>query len=344
MNEVKRMFYWTTPRRRVCSRPGGHGLAAVPGALFFLGLVAMLGSPLRAQGSGGPPVLQGIPPHELGRTASLERMEVQSNAYLTATARHRLLDKSIHIDYYATESGPRDWPIANKSLVIQTSYYPTAVSFLADDLIAVAGKRSGAAGDDTVVELWSLTVPTVVYSPPSPTGEVDASIRGARVVSQTIVLEVEESGKDMVCAILRLRGKPSSMLVQFWDSRDVYELEFSEALSPTEPPPADPFPMTLVLSATPGSGAPYVSELADHRRVWVRGATHQTAGYVYTWMAAASRQLADAPDGAPALTFFDTDMDGHIDGWGTQTAQQNQAMGLLDQSLYVELGLCQEWK
>lgn len=298
-----------------------------------------------AQGGGGPPALQGLPPFQLSRTASLDRMEVESNGYLTATARHRIHDKSVHIDYYATGSGPRDLPIlANKSLTVATSYHPTAVAFLEDGWLAVAGKWAGTAGNSTVIEIWGLAVPQIVQSIPPSGGEANTVIRGARVLNRTVVLNIEEPGKAMVCAMLRVRGKPASMFVQFWDSRDLYELDFSEVLDPSTPPPPVPFPISKVLSATPGGSAPFAPDLADKRRVWVRGATHSTAGYVYTWIAPAHEQIAAGSGGVPALTLFDTDRDGDIDTWGLQTQQQNLALGLLDPTQYEEMGLCQKWK
>jgi hypothetical protein len=108
------------------------------------------------------------------------------------------------------------------------------------------------------------------------------------------------SGKDMVCAMFRRRGVASAAFVQFWDSRDVYDLNWTDPESPT---------LTLLMTAdTAVSGTEHEPRLrADYNHY--RAGDHKTLGYVYMFSLA-------TPQG-DVFVMIDGNRNGVIDDWLT---------------------------
>ncbi|MDH5493924.1 MAG: hypothetical protein OEY14_18380 [Myxococcales bacterium] len=106
--------------------------------------------------------------------------------------------------------------------IVETSFYPTSIRWIARNggiRFVVSGKRPLAWA--TVVEEWILEEPRVL---------VEASLGvkhfgRARVRQVTSIYDAAVPGRDMVLASWRDGVDEDRMLLQFWDSRDVYALD-----------------------------------------------------------------------------------------------------------------------
>jgi hypothetical protein len=176
-----------------------------------------------------------------------------------------------------------------------TQYVPTTLLAPSPDSLLVAGKRDDGR---TVIELWTF----------------DASVLPPRRIARTLYDEARE-GRDMVALLLRVPGSGRSCLVQFWDSRDLYEMTLDSPAS-----------LRLLASPTPKPGALTVPPLRrSFDQVW--SADHVSRGFVY--------QLGtESPE--PSLILVDADRDGRLDryvlvssaewgesGWGDGTAYRH---------------------
>jgi hypothetical protein len=267
----------------------------------------------------------------------MDRVELIGNYYITGRAEVNLTLKTVDFPYYAKAMPPTSGDeIAVSRTSSSVPYWPTNAATLDNTTVIVAGKGADLNQQNTIIELWRVTTPAVVFEHNPSTGVNEPRLTGVRVLSRTVVYEAAVVGRDIVRNVVKLRGKPYSVLVQFHDSGDLYELDCTQAVAPTEPPPTPRFPLTKILRATPGTDVPFVVELADPARNWTNGATHVTHGYVYGfWVDLETQLRASGPTG-PSLTLFDSDRDGTIDWWGVLSPEQGQAMGLLDDAQYEE--------
>lgn len=173
----------------------------------------------------------------------------------------------------------------------------------------MAGKEQKSG--NTRIELWTLAAPRI-----SPSVNADEEWFAPQPVAQVdVVYNATVVGRDMVKAMLRVRGNPSSVFVHFYDSRDLYELDWSKS----------PCPLSKILSAT--------SEPAlaiDAYDMYLAG-DHKTKGYVYVFGAEATLGLT------PPLVLFDSNRDGIVDWHGAMTLGEYHTQDLAKQSEYYEL-------
>lgn len=179
-------------------------------------------------------------------------------------------------------------PQSHGEQIIATSYYPTCLITPSPTKWVVAGKTTRGA---TVIEVWTVQKPLVAYPLNQNASPV---IEPATVTQIDVVYDAAVEGRDMVAQMCGKFGDANKILVQFYDSKDLYELDLtSQAL-------------TLVASPTAGGGvlqAPALSK--DYQQFWTR--EHLTYGYVYV--------LASAGSSTGTLVFKDTNKDGSIDSW-----------------------------
>ncbi len=262
-----------------------------------------------------------------------DRIELIGRYYVSGVARHSSIGRQIWIDYVATSSGPGDARIAADSVTRTVNFNPTSTAVLDSRLLAVAG-RSLSDPDHTRIELWSLAEPTVALVTDPATGARRHELSGAEIRSTSVVFESSAQGMRGVRRMIRLRGKPSSLLVQFDDSADLYEVDYGTV----------PASAILKFKSSPGSGsgssvAPVIARLSDRSLDTTHGRRHSTAGFIYLLMPQMrAGQAANAPDAALAL--IDADYDGSIDTWQDASASQLRAWR---DSGYVEVDLATKW-
>jgi hypothetical protein len=103
------------------------------------------------------------------------------------------------------------------------AYWPTSIVALAGgDQIVVAGKRRNG---NTVIEVWTFQLPLLVA--PAPLSSATAHFKEATVKTIDEIYDEATQGRDMVSAMLAKANQPVGLLVQFYDSKSVYDLESS---------------------------------------------------------------------------------------------------------------------
>lgn len=182
---------------------------------------------------------------------------------------------------------------------IATSYWPTAIRVIDANTVVVTGKER-APSNSTVVEIWTFSDPSAGY-----VGDVNNPsniVWNFQPGERTAVDEVYDAatpGRDMIMAVFSLEGAPSDqLLVQFYDSRDLYKLECDTG--------------TLTLAASPtGQSSGVITEpnlLSDSHSSYWQG-EHNTHGYLYVFT-----QGGFIIEPSSTLVFFDSDKDGTLDG------------------------------
>lgn len=171
-----------------------------------------------------------------------------------------------------------------------TSYWPTSAEVIAPNKIAVAGKERGTGY--TRIEVWTLTAPSFEVPRTGPGLQPQPDL----VADVVLVHRAAITGRDTVSAMVHVRGKPSSLFVQFYDSRDLYELDWS---APTRP-------LSLVLERASEPG------LAVDGYNYLMAGDHKTQGFVYIFME------LDCVSTIPPLVLCDSDRDGDIDTHGVR--------------------------
>jgi len=193
------------------------------------------------------------------------------------------------------------------------SYYPTSVEGVGGGRVLVAGKRP--RGGNTVVELWDFQAPNVLYPQPAGTPVVQTTT----VNSITTLYDEASQGKDMVRLMSRLLHiTGDAALVQFWDSRDVYEMDFTDPHNAT---------LTPVASPSPGVAPLTVSSLGVYDFDVLARGNHPTFGQLY---------MFSFLEPVPSPTFLylhDSDYDGAIETFDTANKGNWQAKGYAVQYL-----------
>jgi len=254
----------------------------------------------------------GRPPLDLGYGRNLDRIEVQAPKHLIqGTPGYDLEQRRVWVTYAATTLGSRPRGVASRTLEERTAFWPTAVAALDDEHIAVGGRYSEGGSTLTVVEVWQLSKPSIDLDPRG-----EAEVADIRLVERSRIFESNQPGRDMVRALVRLRGRSRTLLAQFHDSGDVVELEYGPV---REAGPWKADPARLVMAAEPKPGALYVPALANRALVEVSVQESSAEGIVYTLKPSPALRMARAdtgPDQRPLL-LIDADRDGAIDAWRT---------------------------
>lgn len=179
--------------------------------------------------------------------------------------------ETVSLDY----SGEADFSAATQEVWIEWSragseptteklsvtFWPSAITYLGGDVVCVAGLE---ADGDTVIELWKLRDPLYVLD--VRTGE--GTIVGRGTSRRARVFESDEAGKSVVQNLMPMLDTGAAMLVQYWDSSDVYRVDTTTGQH------------VLVATNDPQSAATYVPALdAPHVVHW--NGRHVDHGYCY---------------------------------------------------------------
>ena len=195
---------------------------------------------------------------------------------------------------------------------IALSFWPTEVLRLNQNQFLVAGKRGRGA---TVIQKFTITSPDLAVTFPlgSLTPEVDLVV--PTVTSIDEVFSEKLVGLDMVSSMFRMQGSSGSILVQFFDSKDVYKLVLHTG--------------DVALVASPnasGTGIVTTSKLtADFSRTFARD--HSQLGYLYGFHAPES-------SGTGYLFLVDDDRDDDLDSALVLLDSDWHTMGLSDTASY----------
>jgi hypothetical protein len=256
--------------------------------------------------SGGRPSL------DLGHGRNLDRIEVETPKHLIqGTPGYDLEQRRVWVTYAATTLGSRPRGVASRTLEERTAFWPTSVAAIDDEHIAVGGRYSERGSTLTVVEVWRLRKPSIGID-----ARGEAALTDIGLVERARIFESNQPGRDMVRALVRLRGRSRTLLAQFHDSGDVVELEYGPV---REAGPWKADPARLVMASEPKPGALYVPALANRALVEVSVQESAAEGIVYTLKASPSLRMAHAgsePD-QRQLLLIDADRDGAIDAWRT---------------------------
>lgn len=162
------------------------------------------------------------------------------------------------------------WHYGTQPLAVR--YYPTAVCVVGDDTLVVAGINDHG---HTIIEKWVF-----VWPQPMP-GKVSSPTTGLTGVN--VVLPIRQTvkvlysgdvlGKKYVrnlAPVQVVSGTPTSILVQFHDSSDVYSMALSDGAH------------TLIAGSAGGGGVlgaiPALSVGAHH---YLKAMDHKTLGFIY---------------------------------------------------------------
>jgi len=169
---------------------------------------------------------------------------------------------------------------------IALPFYPTAICRNGMDVIYVAGRNQKG---QTVVHAMTYTPPTVTVG-----GGGAVSIGNAVVTNIDVLYHEATTGRDMIRFMRPTLFDSTKLLIQFWDSRDLYLLDTTSGA------------YTKVASSTASPGVLQVPSIQDHfDMVWF--AEHVAYGYVYV--------LGSAKHDVNALIIYDMNKDGVFDGF-----------------------------
>ncbi len=268
-------------------------------------------------------VHQGQPPYELSWGDCWDNAEfVTPTHFIQGGPAVRMYGKEVEFRFTMRASNATDPVIDSISIRNPVAFWPTAATYLAGGLYAVAGKRE----QQTVIELWQVPMP---FPDAFPVGGTPTGFAGGgEVLYKATIYNTAIVGQDMVRLLAPNRGKPNSLFVQFYDSRDLYELNYTDGLPPGIDAPA--YPLTKVLSATAGAGVPHVPALADSRLQFNSSNHHVIEGYVYMIFPSFDASVEAGLEGVTLepLFLFDHDLDGTLDEYVTLSEAELQARSM----------------
>lgn len=277
-----------------------HGITASFVALALVCAVALLlTDPSRARAVQSE-VHHGSPPPELARYGDW-KVTFRREGPVEALAFWNTTEKQVFINWVYGDSPAQS--VCQQ--VFSVSYWPTAIEALDGNRICVGGKTRR---DQTVVEVWSFGAHALHV-------EVDGTVTmipGNRSQVQDVFVD-KSVGRDMILAMFRNRGATNSMLMLFWDSRDLYTLD------------VDSEQYALAFA---GGGTPSLQN--DFDGYW--SGDHLTYGYVYGLIGGHVGGTAAAPG-----YFCDSNRDGVVDTWTSVPAVDWGASGLGDAANFAAL-------
>lgn len=282
----------------------------------LLGIALIVGLAVTALEASAPAIQQSQPPQPLAGVDKKKAKLMFASSIVDGEVEYFMAEKSISIEWAVSYSpgAPTDphLSVQNES----TRFWPTEVSGAGPGKLAVAGKdmRTG----NTVIEVWEFTLPNPFPAPyiDPASGQTVYPDINVPITSRKVVFDEQTSGKNLVWAMFPHHATNNHLLVQFWDSRDLYTLDLQNGA------------LTLVLSPTQNQGVPQEPSLAnDYVDRW--SARHATQGYVYFLSPKGNKAL-------DLLVLFDLDLDGQIDEHRTLTRQEFKQLGLADGSAYVQ--------
>lgn len=259
-------------------------LAASICLLAALGLIPLnlVGSAPEASSGGSAPsnIWLGTPPPELWMGAK-DGPEWTSPGGLRARMTYDTENKKVIVHWEHTGS------LFAATQEIPLSYYPTEAIHYEGLDICVAGKFERG---HTILELVSVPEPELALD--AGTGQVIGLEPRQGVAKNDIFME-KLAGLDMVRLIKRMVHDESRLMIRFWDSGDLYDLDPSSGQ------------YSLLASTQAGSGALPVAQLSEARPdAW--SGHHITLGAIYVFL----DQFDDSV--VPAI-IRDANLDGVLD-------------------------------
>lgn len=290
-----------------------ESLASVPTITLALALVATAPSaaarPLALSTRAQSGVHVGKPP--LAAQRSWAPNQIQLDNKYRASAFADCDGKKVSVFWRYSAAGNFEATQAAKDQVMAVGFWPTAAEFVAQTRLVVAGKERDGR---TRIEVWTIRKPLLLQSAP---GVVPATIAldPQPVADIQVVYDEATTGRDMVRALIQRRGPGSGVLVQFQDSKTLYELNWKDE------------PYALVPLFTTATEPLLLNEYDT----FVAG-NHSVEGYVY------ALSICDDLGQTPWLILKDQNRDGTIDWHGHMTPQDYIAAGLQDRTQYTECG------
>lgn len=226
---------------------------------------------------------------------------------------HGMSDKKVRVkSRYYTDLAARRAVTVEK--LEPTKFWPTCTSEFVNGKFLVAGKevRTG----NTVIELWSCTPPSM--------GSVSMiggpQLKPGAVVDKQDLFDSSTPGMGIVMKMWPMRnstGPATHVLVQFFDSRDIYRLDVAaKTITRVASPTVQPDCMVIPLLA---------QELGCQTR------QHHSEGVLYIMMHGGVDRSAPS-----ILVLRDANVDSILDGFSVYSLDGYQAAGYLSQTAWVD--------
>lgn len=234
-----------------------------------------------------PTVSYGVPPEVLWPDDHVEIAMLVQSPEIRAAVRVDVEGRHVELLWTYSPEGPEGAGVQQKTL-FATPYWPCRVLVAGPSTLYVSGKLRGGA---TTIEKWTFGS-AIGSTGVTPTGTSYGLAIGERTTVDLIYSEATV-GRDLVEAMFQRKGtNEPSLLVQFYDSHALYQLNESTGA------------VTLV-----GTPATIPALALPHNRFWQRN--HVTYGYCYFLGNGGSAALSQAAD---QFVLFDQNRDGTIDG------------------------------
>ncbi|HTF86932.1 MAG TPA: hypothetical protein VK843_00880 [Planctomycetota bacterium] len=243
------------------------------------------------------------PPSSVGFEGRSPARLMLSNSTVSGVVTYQLSAKTVTVMWNWQAGGPT--PNQFSTQVESLTFYPTEVCQAGPSRLAVAGKRRAK----TIIELWEFGTPVIppVVSTPSGISYPEVSVP---IATRTVLYEEAVVGRDIASTLFNNpvppQGTNGALFVQFYDSKDLYALEYTLATSSQ----SESIAYHCVRKAQSDPSIPVIAELAVERRVG-RSAKHPSYGYVYLFTDSAQTATPH-----PALVLFDANLDGTLDSPG----------------------------
>ncbi len=261
------------------------------------------------------------PPPPAALSLGASQYSVIKQGSITGAINYRTADSVVVERWrYGATVKPSD-TLSIKYVEFATAYWPTDVCALSDGQILVSGKSKRASGE-TIIELWefenggAVPPPQAIQNPT--TGQTNYHWLFPARTSIREVYREATVGRNMVLNVFPNHGHSGCVFVEFYDSRDIYELNLqTEAY-------------TRVVSTATEQGV-LVQPLLQSAYDCYWSADHPTRGYMYVLRQ--NLDLGTAPP--PGLVLQDTNRDGVLDCTYTMSDLDWKNAGLGDHTAYT---------
>ena len=295
-----------TVKARSCHRKLpqlGHGVRVIL-KKALIGACVLFFSIGRAEAQGVP--AEPTPPHfGLGGFYKVAQVLSYPNQVpeIQGVVKYGMHGKTVKINWENTTTG--QFAVQEFSV----AFWPTEAAVLEDrQRLCVAGTAASGA---TVIQIWVVPQAQFVAGSNPP-----KLVAGPAPIITTVYSAVNPAMKDVECA-LPVLGTPNAVFVQFFQSSELYKLDFTTST----------YTMTKVASPSSGGGGVLnIPQLDDgYIRYWAR--KHIAHGYVYVF-----NNITDAS--LRPLVIRDTNLDGVLDDYVVVPLGQWNAQGYADDNNY----------
>lgn len=272
--------------------------------------------------------IDGVPLHSPPPLESFVRLDDAADLFhmtaagddgeVIAELRYDTLEKRVSLNWsWGSTGGEFDEPLAREVTSISLSYWPTAARYLGGGKIAVAGKSS--VNGLPIIEVWTLTQPSVVSvgSPPA------YFLRAGRLTDRRLAfVSPPSSGLGLVRALWRNRGLDGERVFALsFENRDIYSIDLASgtaSLAMADDQPVGPAPAEPMLQ-------PFWNSYSGPYR-------HATHGDLYGLTN--EGDVVSSGSEVHTLYLVDANKDGVLDSSLEVSADQEEALGLHDASLW----------